>query len=86
MLAFLWCAAIATILVFCVNFVTEGSDDSGYIKIVPWFEWVFALFEVVVLIIFGAGGIRERRAILGLQDSPGWWNRLEVIKNQDGVA
>ncbi|KAF8907659.1 hypothetical protein CPB84DRAFT_1768476, partial [Gymnopilus junonius] len=54
LLAALWCGAVAVLIVFCA-FAVGNDGDAGYARVVPWFEWIFALGEVAVLIVFGVG-------------------------------
>ena len=88
--AFLWCIAIFILLFFCI-FIISGRgifQITGYRAIVPWFEWVFASVEVLVLLKFGVSAIRERKAVLRWDREQRQWTGLTRVEstNYGGVA
>ncbi|KDR68742.1 hypothetical protein GALMADRAFT_1027229 [Galerina marginata CBS 339.88] len=70
-LAVVWCAAIATLIVFGIDFL--GANDFPVWRVVPWFECAFAIFEVVTLITLAVMCKRERHAVAGNANTAKWY-------------
>ena len=82
-LALMWAASFGTTLGLLIVSIPDWNGSDGiftdnpmYWRVVPWFECIFALLEVVVLVWLGVGGVRERKMVLGLKDGPRVWLRL----------
>ena len=83
-LALMWASAFGltlglTITALPALYDKDGwsTDDPKSYRVLPWFECIFAFLEVVVLVLIGVGGVRERKAVLGaVHGRHEGWDRL----------
>jgi hypothetical protein len=72
-LVLLWTTATGMVPAFAIVFSEDGYE-LRYYYIIPWFEFSFAMMEVVVMGFLGVQCVRERRQIIGLAHAAKWYH------------